>query len=311
MQIIENSMNRIDRLFNILLLLQNKRIIRAQDLAAKFEISERTVYRDIAALSEMGVPIISQAGEGYSLVEGYYLPPLIFTPGEAKAAFLGVRMLIASGNLPEEGAKLLQKLTAALPQPLLQEVSRQADAIEFYIPPAKFDLADPLLQTLQQAIIEKRVLFIHYYSFSENHSSIRKIEPHGLTYGNGVWYVRAFCRLRQGIRAFRLDRIEKWQLLSEHFVPTSSATDSSPTYQQVQVRFSSTVARWVGERQHYACIEESSLKDGSLLVTYRLERLDEIANWLLGWGAAAEVLSPPELRQQILEEAQKLVRLLT
>jgi predicted DNA-binding transcriptional regulator YafY len=94
-------MNRIDRLFGILLILQNQPRVRAQDLAERFEVSKRTIYRDITALSEMGVPIVSLPGEGYELMEGFYLPSLIFTDDEAIALFLGARLLIqqAAGAL--------------------------------------------------------------------------------------------------------------------------------------------------------------------------------------------------------------------
>lgn len=86
-------MNRVDRLFAILLNLQHKRRVRAQDLAREFEISKRTIYRDISALNQMGVPIVSLPGEGFELVEGYYLPPLMFTEKEAVALVLGSRLL--------------------------------------------------------------------------------------------------------------------------------------------------------------------------------------------------------------------------
>ncbi|MCP5097496.1 MAG: WYL domain-containing protein, partial [Chloroflexi bacterium] len=86
-------MNRVDRLMAYLLMFQSRGLMRAQDFAAQFEISERTVYRDIQALSEVGVPIAAMPGEGYRLMDGYYLPPITFTPEEARALFLAVSML--------------------------------------------------------------------------------------------------------------------------------------------------------------------------------------------------------------------------
>ena len=95
-------MNRIDRLFAITLLLQARGRLRAKDLAVWFEVSERTIYRDIAALSESGVPVVSLPGEGYELMEGFFLPPLLFTSVEASALLLGAQMLTshATGRLP-------------------------------------------------------------------------------------------------------------------------------------------------------------------------------------------------------------------
>ena len=87
-------MNRVDRLIAYLVMFQSRSLIRAQDLAAHFEISERTVYRDIDALSQVGVPIYGVAGEGYRLMEGYYLPPVTFSPAEARALALALSMFI-------------------------------------------------------------------------------------------------------------------------------------------------------------------------------------------------------------------------
>ncbi len=97
------AMNRVDRLFAILLLLQHKRRIRAHDLAESFEVSERTIYRDMEALSESGVPLYGTPGEGYELMEGYFVPPLLFTPAEANALFLSAKMLMSytTGELPQ------------------------------------------------------------------------------------------------------------------------------------------------------------------------------------------------------------------
>src|SRR5262245_45552183 len=110
-------MNRIDRLFAILLKLQGKSPITSLDLARSFEVSQRTVYRDIAALSEMGVPVVALPGEGYTLMEGFYLPPLVFTPSEATALFLGARMLAleAAGCLPADAEQALTKIAHILP----------------------------------------------------------------------------------------------------------------------------------------------------------------------------------------------------
>lgn len=98
-------MNRIDRLFGILLQLQSKKRVHSKEMATAFEVSERTIFRDIAALIEMGVPIITEWGEGYELMEGFYLPPLIFTPDEASSLFLGARILSrqAAGNKAQAG----------------------------------------------------------------------------------------------------------------------------------------------------------------------------------------------------------------
>ncbi|HRQ37151.1 MAG TPA: HTH domain-containing protein [Chloroflexota bacterium] len=136
-------MNRIDRLFAILLLLQKKSRLRAQDLAAEFEVSKRTIYRDITALSEMGVPIVSLPGEGYELVEGFFLPPLLFTDKEATALFLGARLLLqqAASTQVGDAERALTKLAVALPEKTRQQVESLTKIIGFIVPQERFNSA--------------------------------------------------------------------------------------------------------------------------------------------------------------------------
>lgn len=306
-------MNRIDRLFNILLLLQRKPRIRAQDLADSFGISKRTVYRDISALLEMGVPVVSMPGEGYELMEGFYVPPLIFTPQEASALFLGAKLLShqAKGQLPENAEKAITKLSNALPTTTLKSVERLVEIIDFYLPEKRFDLEDPRLVTVQQAIHEKRLLKLVYHSYSEDKITIREIESYALHYGEGAWYLLAYCRLRRGRRSFRLERINKLTLMDTHFQPRQLSTDSSPLY-EVKVRFDTKIVRWMRERQHYAFVNEETLPNtDDIFVHYKVHSFMEIKGWLMGWGTSAEVLEPQALRTEIREEARKLSEMLT
>jgi len=306
-------MNRIDRLFAILLILQNEPRVRAQDLAKKFEVSKRTIYRDITALSEMGVPIVSLPGEGYELIEGFYLPPLIFTDDEALALFLGARLLIqqAAGRLTHKAEQALAKILVALPKETRQRVESLTEIIRFITPQDRFNLDEPQLVTLQQAIQKQQVIFIRYHSYYQNETTEREVEPHQLFYSDGAWYVSGYCRLRQGPRSFRLSRIEQLSLQAETFVKHLPAEPETEVI-TVQIRFAKAAARWVRERQHYGFQTEEVLADGeSVLMTYRLNSTSEIAPWVLSWGAAAEVLAPQDLREQLRQEAVKLANMLT
>jgi len=305
-------MNRIDRLFAITLLLQARGRLRAKDLAAWFEVSERTIYRDIAALSEGGVPVVSLPGEGYELMEGFFLPPLLFTPAEASALLLGAQMLTshASGRLPASAQQALAKIAAILPNELRLEMQRLGEIVQFVAPSQRFDLDHPLLATLQQAIGERRVVRLRYHSYNRNEVTEREVEPHQLAYSNGAWYLSGHCRLRQGERAFRLDRIDGLDLLRKTFKPRPSEQVLSELV-EVRIRFAPEVVRWVRERQHYAFQAEEPAPDGGVVIVYRPGTLQEIKPWLLSWGAAAEPLTPAHLRDEMRQELLKLVEKLT
>lgn len=306
-------MNRIDRLFGILLLLQRHKRQRAEDLARAFEVSVRTIYRDMAALGELGVPLVTLPAQGYQLMEGYYLPPLVFSPMEASALFLGARLLAlqAAGQLPGDAETALDKLAHALPDSSRQQVEELTRLIQFVVPQDRFNLDDPRLKVLQQAIREQRVIRIRYHSFNRNEITSRDVEPLELRYYNGSWYISGYCRLRQDGRGFRLERIEELELLPKTFTPRLPEAVATPDV-TVRIRFDASVLRWVRERQHYGLVtEETVTGSADRIMVYRLHTTQEIKSWLLGWGAAAEVLTPPEFRDEMRAEAQKLVKRLT
>jgi len=291
----------------MLLVLQRRKLVRAEDLAAHFEISKRTVYRDVAALSEMGVPVVAQPGEGYSLMEGYFLPPLLFTPDEAAALFLGAKWLAAqaTGKLPQSTEGALTKLAHVLPPQTLDGVQRLTDILHFFVVQKSFNLDDPTLADLQRAINERRAVQLVYHSLQQDEITTRVIEPAELSYADGAWYVNGYCRLRQDRRSFRLNRIEQYKLLPERFTPKMPTTPPAEVI-TVKVRFAPTMLRWVQERQHYAFVRQ----EGDCLI-YQVHTLQEIQSWLFGWGTAAEVVEPEALRSAMRAEAKKLFEMLT
>ena len=304
-------MNRIDRLFGILLLLQRKSRIRAEDIATRYGITVRTVYRDIAALHELGIPIVSMTGEGYTLMEGFYLPPLVFTPDEASALFLGGQLLAhqADGHLPDSTTSALDKIIAILPKHTTQHIQQLSDIIHFGLPSKKFNLDDKRLIRLQHAIIEHQVLHIAYHSLKDDSTTERDIEPMQLTYANQNWYLTAYCRLRQSIREFRLDRIEQLYPTANTFI---SHTIEKPDQDTITVKIQMKVdqVRWVYERQHYGFICEEKIED-KVIMTYHINEFNEIKAWILGWGASVQVIAPQALVDDIRGEIKLLLDLLT
>ncbi len=309
-------MNRVDRLFAILLMLQHKRHVRAQDLAQAFEVSERTIYRDMEALCETGVPVLGTPGEGYMLMQGYFLPPLLFTPAEAMAMFLGARMMIGftTGKVATDAERALSKIAVVLPEVTRAEVERLADIIRFYPSGARFDLYETNLSIFQQAIRERRVVHLRYHSFSQDETTDRSFEPDRMYYINGQWYVHGFCRLRGDFRSFRINRMEAINLTDEHFelkplqieqpTPSSLLTPPAP----IRVRMTGSIVRWVHERQHYSFECEVPVPGSDdMIMTYRGPALNEFLPWLLSWGANAIPLEPPEFCTAVRDEAQAML----
>src|SRR5918995_6468157 len=158
-------MNRIDRLFSIPTWLQARGQLRAADLADIYEVSIRTIYRDIAALSESGVPIVSLPGRGYSLVDGYFLPPLLLSSREATALVLGARLLAgqASSEIARAAEDAVAKLLAVMKDDARRELRELDEVLDLATSPdlrARLDVGDERVRGLWQAILERRVTTI-------------------------------------------------------------------------------------------------------------------------------------------------------
>ncbi|MDF3039816.1 MAG: YafY family transcriptional regulator [Thermomicrobiales bacterium] len=308
-------MNRIDRLFGITTHLQARGHLRAADLADIYEVSIRTIYRDIAALSESGVPIVSLPGRGYSLVDGYFLPPLLLSTREATALVIGARLLAgqASTDVAEAAEESVAKILAVMSDDARRELRQLDDVLDFAMSPQPrepLDVGEGRVRALGQAILERRLMTIRYFGRNRGQQTVRKVEPLRLGYANGAWYLTAYCRDRQEERAFRLDRIERFEVESETFRARPATQIHERPVVDVIVRFRRDIRRWVRERQHWSFVSEETIDD-ELLVCYRPGDLDEIANWLLGWGTAAEVIAPRELRYRLRDEARGLLEMLT
>ncbi len=308
-------MNRIDRLFSITTRLQARGHVRATDLASVYEVSTRTIYRDIAALSESGVPIVSLPGRGYSIIDGYFLPPLLLSTREATALLLGARMLAsqASAEIAAAAEEAVVKLLAVVGEDSRRELRDLDDVLGFAPSPdlrSRLDVADVQVRALWQAILERRVTTLRYFGRKRVQETIRQIEPIRLAYANGAWYLTAYCRMRQEERAFRLERVDSLQVEAERFRPRRATPNPDAPAIEVVVRFRGDVSRWVRERQHWSFVSEEGTSDEAL-ARYRLSDVNEIAPWLLGWGTAAEVVAPRELRERLREEARNLIEMLT
>lgn len=310
-------MNRIDRLVATVLLLQSRRLIRAQDIAEHFEISKRTVYRDLRALEEAGVPLAAEAGEGYSLVPGYHLPPVMFTHDEASALFVGGEFVerFTDASLRKHMQSALLKIRAVLPEEKQEYLERLQQATAIYTRPASFleGYRDDALATIQQALVQRNVLSLEYFSNHRDSLTQRHVEPLALLYYNDHWHLIAYCRLRQDYRDFRTDRIKTFRRSEETFAAHDNFSlkqylrdfNRLDNPQEVQIKFNREVARYVRERNLFGFVEETACAEG-VLMTFLVPRLEVMVNWLLSFGTHLEIVSPIKLRQLLAVRAQQL-----
>jgi predicted DNA-binding transcriptional regulator YafY len=204
-------MRRADRLFQIVQFIRGRRLTTAALLAQRLEVSERTIYRDVADLQHQGVPIEGEAGVGYRLGRGFDLPPLMFTADEARALVASVRMaqVWQDPALAQASQVALVKILSVLPP----AARAAAQSMAIYAPPIGLEpLVQAHLQTLREAAQDRRTLKVQYRDAKEEVTE-RILRPLGCFYWGKVWTLAAWCEARNGFRSFRLDRMLQVQRL--------------------------------------------------------------------------------------------------
>ncbi|MFL1896432.1 helix-turn-helix transcriptional regulator [Aquimarina sp. 2-A2] len=210
-------MNRLTRISAILTQLQSKKIVKAKEIAERFEISLRTVYRDIKTLQDAGIPIGSENGVGYFMVDGFSLPPMMLTEEEANALIVSEKLILNQGDqsLIRDFSSLLIKIKAILKSVQKDDVTKLSDRLE---PSVKREtLKSNWLSTVQKAITKTNVIEIQYNSISKQEQTVREIEPLAIYFTERAWVLVAFCRLRNDLREFRLDRISRVVVSNKSF----------------------------------------------------------------------------------------------
>ena len=211
-------MRRADRLFQIVQLIRGRRLTTAAFLAERLQVSERTVYRDVADLQHQGVPLEGEAGVGYRLGAGFELPPLMFSQDEAKSLVAAVRLaqVWLDPALAREAENALGKILSVLPK----SVRAAAESLALYAPLTSMNALEKqsvqTLQTSREAVHARRKLQLDYKDLSGNMSQ-RTVRPLGCFFWGKVWTLAAWCESRQDFRNFRVDRIKALALMPETF----------------------------------------------------------------------------------------------
>src|SRR4029450_13796119 len=255
-------MNRIDRLAAILIQLQSRPLVKAQDIAEKFSISLRTVYRDVKALEEAGVPVIGESGAGYRLLDGYKLPPVMFNM-DAATALLTASKLVQSktdAGISKHYTAALDKIRAILRHSEKNHIEEIDNHIAVMAHPAIVyqPQAELYLQSILKAIGSSSVIEINYVSLEKNETTRRKVEPVGIYYLGSHWYLIAFCQLRKDYRNFRTDKITQLNITKESNSKTHPTLQSfiaqmsaEREVQKVVIDVEPGIVKYLGEQKYY------------------------------------------------------------
>jgi len=314
-----SGMNRIDRLAAILIQLQSKRLVKAQDIADKFSISLRTVYRDVRALQEAGVPIIGEAGSGYQLMEGYKLPPVMFNQDEASALLTAAKLMQSKtdAGISKHYNAALDKIKAVLRLTEKDHIEEIDEHIAVMTHPSIVHqpATDLHLQPILKAISTSHVIEMSYTSVEKNEVTLRKVEPVGIYYLGSHWYLIAFCQLRNDYRNFRTDKIDRLiiteESISKDHPPlksfiTGMAADRQP--HEVIIDVEAGVVKYLGEQKYYSGYVREEKVGEYVRMHFLTGSLMGFARWFIMFGDHARIVEPAELNEQVAEIAENILR---
>lgn len=309
--------NRIDRVTAILIQLQSKKVVKAQEIADRFSISLRTVYRDVKSLEEAGVPIIGEAGVGYSIMDGYKLPPVMFTKEEATAFITAEKLInkLTDKATAEQYKAALYKVKAVLRSTEKGFAEDIDDAIHVFKSRNHQHPAGNSnhIYDILQSISSKKAIQLYYYSGHRDQDTERVVEPVGIYYISNYWHMVAWCRLRNDYRNFRLDRINKIIHSDEVFRPREltlkeylAKWSAENKLEEVVISFDKSATKYIQQQKLYFGFSREQNKGNRVEITFLVPCLDYIASWLLSFGSQIRIISPLALREKMSERVAEL-----
>lgn len=298
---------KIDRLIGIITILLQKERATIPQLAERFEVSCRTIQRDIDAIGQAGIPIVSRQGYGggLSIADGYKLDKTVLTKKELQAILTGIRS-IDSISKTTYGQTLIEKFANGKAAVLAEQDMILIDLASWY----QDSLSDKIEQ-LKQAIFNREKVFFVYYS--DKGESERLIEPYLILFKWAAWYVYGYCLTKNEYRLFKLNRLWKLKNTSLTYIPRNipeGKLDFERYFQTEEIRLTALF----DARAKYRLIEEygpecfTVSEPDKLLFQRSFSNPEYLLQWLLSFGDRVRVIEPPELRAKIQEHAKNMLR---
>jgi predicted DNA-binding transcriptional regulator YafY len=312
-------MNRIDRLAAILIQLQSRPLIKAQDIANRFSISLRTVYRDVKALEEAGVPVIGEAGTGYRLMEGYKLPPVMFNMDEATALLTASKLVQSKtdAGISKHFTSALDKIRAILRHSEKDHIEGIDEHIVVVNHPAivYHPQSELHLQSILKAIGSSLVVEMDYTSLEKNEITRRKAEPVGIYYLGSHWYLIAWCQLRNDYRNFRTDKILRLTITGETnsktHPPLQSFMDKMSADREVHkvvIDVEPGIVKYLGEQKYYNGFVTEEKAGNYVRMTFLSGSLMGFSRWFMLYGDHAKIIEPVELNDMVAAIAENILK---
>jgi len=315
--------NRIFRIIKTIMLLNEPyKHWEAKDFAKYFSISERTFHRDKKIMEELGVPIYYDKHlKEYKILDNFRFKAPNLDQKETEAVLLAAKEYQnRSFPMKKELESGLAKVYNSLPEFLKNSMGSYIKNYEIISDPfVDLEEHQQKFEQLKKAINNENRILVNYYSMSSDQTTERKLDPYNLFFNNGAPYLYAFCHLREETRIFRIDRIKNIKITAEDFVlpddfslaeelDNAWGVEQGKEEMEVEVKFSGRAARFVPEYHWSDKQEIEELKENKIIFKVKTGSREEIKKWILGYGAEAEVLKPIDLREEMRQELEKMIK---
>lgn len=306
---------KIDRLVSIIMILLDKKRIGAQELADTFEVSQRTIYRDIDAIARAGIPIRSTSGVGggFEIMQEYKIDRKVFSTTDLSAILMGLSSL-SSMVRGEELVNALAKVKSFIPADRAKDIALQTSQLTIDLTPwSGIRNLQSYLQIIKTALKENKLLSFDYADGKGNTSS-RIAEPCQLVLKNSHWYWQGYCHAREDFRLFKLSRTSKLQMLDQSFVPREfpkPQLDITDMVQAMQTQITLRIHKSFMDSVLDYCSYEHFTQDGEefYLVRFPFVENEYYYNVLFSFGSACECLEPPRIRMEMKRRIQDIAAL--
>jgi predicted DNA-binding transcriptional regulator YafY len=314
-------MNRIDRISAILIQLQSRRVVKAGDIAERFNISLRTVYRDVKTLEEVGIPIIGEAGVGYSIMDGYRLPPVMFTKEEATAFLTAEKFVekLTDVSTIANHKSAMYKIKAILrtaEKDLLEDIDSKIEVLKGSNRPVTTN--NDYIQTILNSIAQKHIIAIDYFAHHSQEHTSREIEPVGIIFVDAFWHLIAYCRLRNDYRDFRIDRINKLCVTDKKFTsqhPTLkdyiAQTAKEKDLETIVIRVEKVVYGNLDYQKYYSGFVSEKKMGNIIEMTFLTSSIEGFARWYMMFGDHAEIIKPDKLKDRVAALSENILQRLS
>lgn len=313
----ELDVKKFNRILSIYVQLQSRNWITAKQFADRYQVSIRTIYRDIKALENAGVPIYNEQGKGYALVEGYKIPPTIFTKDEAYSFVIAEKLMenFADKKMSFNFSSALHKMKAVLRSSEKENVALIEDQFLIFDTTSS-KTTNEMLSVLLESIVSKKQIEILYQKPGESKADTRLLEPIGIFYEHDYWYFMAFCYLRNDYRQFRIDRVKQIVNTITSFIQEHKPLDyflnekkqmevQKTTVKILAPKKSAHYFNW--DRNSYGFVSEKTINDKVELTFETTTYLQYFARWFLMYSVEADIVEPPELKQLVADLLKKAI----